>query len=61
MPFRHVCEGPDDMPAHVKVSLIIENNKIISNKTLFQACFLGASLSLPITEGRLSLGTWQGI
>lgn len=43
LPYRHSCEGPDDMPAHVK------------------ACFLGSSLTLPISEGRLALGTWQGI
>ena len=42
-PYRHTCEGPDDMPAHVKASL------------------LGASLMIPIREGRLALGTWQGI
>lgn len=42
-PHRHDCEGPDDMPAHVKSSL------------------LGCSLSLPITNGQLNLGTWQGI
>ena len=42
-PYRHTCEGPDDMPAHVKASL------------------LGTSLSIPIREGRLALGTWQGI
>ena len=42
-PYRHTIEGPDDMPAHVKASL------------------LGSSLSVPITEGRLCLGTWQGI
>lgn len=42
-PYRHTCEGPDDMPAHVKSSL------------------LGASLTIPIREGRLALGTWQGI
>jgi secondary thiamine-phosphate synthase enzyme len=42
-PYEHTCEGPDDMPAHVKHSL------------------LGASLSIPIREGRLCLGTWQGI
>ena len=42
-PHRHTCEGPDDMPAHVKASL------------------LGAALSIPIHEGRLALGTWQGI
>ncbi|QDS97591.1 secondary thiamine-phosphate synthase enzyme YjbQ [Adhaeretor mobilis] len=42
-PHRHTCEGPDDMPAHVKSSL------------------LGCSLSIPITNGRLNLGTWQGI
>ncbi|KAK8404395.1 hypothetical protein O3P69_007589 [Scylla paramamosain] len=43
MPYRHSCEGPDDMPAHVK------------------ACFIGSSLTLPISEGKLNLGTWQGI
>jgi secondary thiamine-phosphate synthase enzyme len=42
-PCTHTCEGPDDMPAHVKSSL------------------LGASLTIPISEGRLCLGTWQGI
>jgi len=42
-PYRHTCEGPDDMPAHVKSSL------------------LGSSLTIPISEGRLKLGTWQGI
>lgn len=42
-PYRHTCEGPDDMPAHVKSSLV------------------GSSLSIPIGEGRLRLGTWQGI
>ena len=42
-PHRHTCEGPDDMPAHVKASL------------------LGSSISVPIRQGRLCLGTWQGI
>ena len=41
--YRHRDEGPDDMPAHLKSSL------------------LGASLSLPLTDGGLNLGTWQGI
>ena len=43
MPFIHTCEGPDDMPAHVKASL------------------LGASHTIPVSNGRLALGTWQGI
>jgi secondary thiamine-phosphate synthase enzyme len=43
MPWSHTLEGPDDMPAHVKASL------------------LGATLTLPISRGRLALGTWQGI
>ncbi len=43
MPFVHTCEGPDDMPAHVKASL------------------MGASITVPIANGRLALGTWQGI
>lgn len=42
-PFRHTCEGPDDMPAHVKASMI------------------GNSLSIPVSNGRLAVGTWQGI
>jgi secondary thiamine-phosphate synthase enzyme len=42
-PYRHTCEGPDDMPAHVKASL------------------LGNSLMIPVSAGRLCLGTWQGI
>lgn len=42
-PYQHTCEGPDDMPAHVKSAL------------------LGCSLSIPIRDGRLALGTWQGI
>lgn len=43
MPFIHTLEGPDDMPAHVKASL------------------MGSSVSIPVSEGRLALGTWQGI
>ncbi len=42
-PFIHTCEGPDDMPAHVKASLF------------------GSSVSMPVRDGRLVLGTWQGI
>jgi secondary thiamine-phosphate synthase enzyme len=42
-PYRHTCEGPDDMPAHVKASL------------------MGSSVTIPITDGQLCLGTWQGI
>ncbi|MFT5302242.1 MAG: secondary thiamine-phosphate synthase enzyme [Mariniblastus sp.] len=42
-PFIHTCEGPDDMPAHVKASLF------------------GSSVTVPICDGRLTLGTWQGI
>ena len=41
--YRHTMEGPDDMPAHIKVSL------------------LGASVQLPVTNGSLNTGTWQGI
>ena len=41
--WTHTLEGADDMPAHVKASL------------------MGPSLTLPISGGRLALGTWQGI
>jgi len=42
-PYRHTCEGPDDMPAHVKSAL------------------LGHAVTVPVRDGRLALGTWQGI
>ncbi|MDF1763248.1 MAG: secondary thiamine-phosphate synthase enzyme YjbQ [Oleibacter sp.] len=41
--YQHNDEGPDDLPAHIKASL------------------LGASVTIPIQDGRLALGTWQGI
>ena len=41
--YIHTYEGPDDMPAHIKSSL------------------MGASVQIPISSGRLNLGTWQGI
>jgi secondary thiamine-phosphate synthase enzyme len=41
--WTHTLEGDDDMPAHVKASL------------------LGPSLTLPVSDGGLALGTWQGI
>jgi secondary thiamine-phosphate synthase enzyme len=41
--FRHTLEGPDDMPAHLKASL------------------LGSSVLVPVSDGQLDLGTWQGI
>ena len=41
--YIHTYEGPDDMPAHIKSSL------------------MGASVQIPISAGRLNLGTWQGI
>ncbi|UCX06600.1 YjbQ family protein [Shewanella glacialimarina] len=41
--YRHTYEGADDMPAHIKSSLI------------------GAELTIPISHGRLNMGTWQGI
>ncbi len=41
--FEHRYEGLDDMPSHIKASV------------------LGNSLTIPITNGQLNLGTWQGI
>jgi secondary thiamine-phosphate synthase enzyme len=41
--YIHTYEGDDDMPAHLKASII------------------GPSITIPITKGRLNLGTWQGI
>lgn len=39
----HTSEGPDDMPAHIKSTLV------------------GSSVSMPISDYRLNLGTWQGV
>ncbi|WP_165748723.1 secondary thiamine-phosphate synthase enzyme YjbQ [Cellulophaga sp. Z1A5H] len=41
--YKHDYEGADDMPAHIKSSL------------------MGASVQIPITNGQLNLGIWQGI
>lgn len=41
--YRHVLEGNDDLPAHIKGSI------------------LGSSVTVPISEGSLNLGIWQGI
>lgn len=41
--WTHTLEGDDDMPAHIKASL------------------LGPTLTLPVRQGELVLGTWQGI
>ena len=42
-PWVHTCEGPDDMPAHVKATVT------------------GSSVSIPVGNGSLLTGTWQGI
>lgn len=41
--YTHIYEGADDMPAHLKATL------------------MGSSVSIPISQGRMNLGTWQGI
>ena len=41
--YQHDYEGDDDMPAHLKSSI------------------LGSSVTIPITNGRINAGTWQGI
>ncbi len=41
--YKHTYEGSDDMPAHIKASI------------------LGASVQIPITNGKLNLGIWQGV
>lgn len=41
--YKHTLEGSDDMPAHIKSSL------------------LGSSLLIPVKNGSLNIGTWQGI
>jgi len=41
--YSHTLEGSDDMPAHLKSSVV------------------GAEVTIPITNKKLNLGTWQGI
>jgi secondary thiamine-phosphate synthase enzyme len=41
--FQHTVEGPDDMPAHIKSSM------------------MGMGVTIPVSDGRLALGTWQGV
>lgn len=41
--YKHDYEGSDDMPAHIKSSLV------------------GNSVTVPVTNGRINVGTWQGI
>lgn len=41
--FLHDTEGADDMPAHIKSSL------------------LGSSVTIPVSQGKFTLGTWQGV
>ena len=41
--YLHTYEGTDDMPAHIKASI------------------LGSSIQIPVNNGNLLLGTWQGI
>ena len=41
--YRHTMEGSDDVPAHLKASI------------------LGSSVQIPVTNGNLNMGTWQGI
>ena len=41
--YRHIAEGPDDMPAHIKGALT------------------QTQLSIPVSRGKMLLGTWQGI
>ncbi|WP_338360110.1 secondary thiamine-phosphate synthase enzyme YjbQ [Yeosuana marina] len=41
--YKHTYEGSDDIPAHIKSSV------------------LGSSVQIPITNGKLNMGIWQGI
>lgn len=41
--YQHTDEGSDDLPAHLKSSI------------------LGIHLTIPVCDGRLNMGVWQGI
>lgn len=96
VPFRHSCEGPDDMVSskhilltYLFILLILKSDQkkndtctrrechffasniclwssIMFFLTFFQpahvkACFLGSNLTVPVSDGKLNLGTWQGV
>ncbi len=42
-PYLHVCEGPDDMPSHIRTAIT------------------HTSEAIPVSDGKLLLGTWQGL
>ncbi|HAR19505.1 MAG TPA: secondary thiamine-phosphate synthase [Cytophagales bacterium] len=41
--YKHQSEEPDNMPGHIKSSV------------------MGVNLTIPVTNGKLNLGTWQGV
>jgi secondary thiamine-phosphate synthase enzyme len=41
--YRHITEGPDDMPSHIRSALT------------------ATSLSIPVANGKMVLGTWQAL
>ena len=41
--YKHIFEGADDLPAHIKASII------------------GNSVTIPVSDGHINLGTWQGV
>lgn len=58
--YRHDAEGSDDMPV---LLVALPHRDIMTDKSQahIKSSLIGASVSIPITDGKLALGTWQGI
>ena len=65
--YRHDAEGSDDMPVglvrppFVQLSKSIVDQKLIEVKAHIKSALIGASVTIPIKDGKLATGTWQGV
>lgn len=62
--YRHSAEGEDDMPVCIPLFFECGRNGNADTNTWqahIKSALVGASVTIPITNGRLATGTWQGI
>ena len=65
--YRHDMEGPDDMPAHIKATLVGSSLSIPSEYRAVRVAlglncatgWLTCLVRVAVTHGKLALGTWQ--
>jgi secondary thiamine-phosphate synthase enzyme len=62
--YRHSAEGLDDMPVSLYCSHAradIQSLTRFLTQAHIKSALIGASITVPITNGKLNTGTWQGI